>query len=52
MQQALGGHREQSRLRLEDQELVAVEDSEVELEVLLEAVTEAVASLVHSVQLV
>lgn len=51
MQQALGGHREQSRLRLEAQELVAEEDSEAELDLLLEAVTEAVASLEHSVLL-
>lgn len=52
MHQALGARREQSRLRLEAQELVAEEDSEAELEVLLVAVTEAVAPLVHSVLLV
>lgn len=52
VQQALGGHQEQSRLRLEAQELVAEEDSEAELEAELEAATEAVASLEHSVLLV
>jgi len=36
---------------LEAQELVAEEDSEAELDLLLEAVTEAVASLEHSVLL-
>ena len=51
MQQVLVGHREQSRLRLEAQELVTEEESEAELDLLL-AVTEAVASLDHSVLLV